>query len=532
MHQALALHEILQDIFGHLGDWTEFVTYPSERKRTLASLARTCKAFTKPAIEELWHMMDAVGIFQNLIPHRRIMRWPGGPDPLGWSVPSQMQVWIHDIKPLSIAEQARLMSYTSCIKRLFLPSIRSGLPVAAPALQVLLSLPGGVEQAFPRLKEISVLDIFPGALTSYEPFMQHATSLNFQPSNIDKGASLLPPSISQVLRPLHHLRSFSCEYVDPPTLLHLSQLPFLTNLCNQNVLDIASTPVLVFPALQSLELDLRDFAQSLFLVKRLAWCPSSLHIFTLNCVPSLFDSEEMFSIISKHPAADLRSLSAMSFDDSSVDLNTSMTLDTIKPLLRFSNMRVFNWCFPCLVDLGDSDILAIAHAWPNLRRLCISSNARADTHKPRIESLFAMAQQCPYLEHLMLSFAISELNDIPPDHLADGFTHSQLRSLHSTCATSCADEDELVTLTIILGQVFPGLGYVGGINIEEPLRQVAADVVSDSSTGVYINAALGTLRQARVDGKIRSCAGEGVRRMVRGAFERMRGGCQTAENVV
>jgi len=438
-------------------------------------------------------------------------------DPHGWTVLSQKGTWIHDVQPLSNTEQARLMIYTSSIQRLSLPSFRSGLPIAAPALRVLLSLPGGIERAFPKLKEVHVFDEFPGAQASYEPFMQHAKSLNFQPSDSSGSASLLSPSISQIIHRLDHLQSMSCTHIDPPTLLHLSQLPCLTYLSFDTGLNILSDTVLMFPALRSLRLTSRHFKPILFFLKRLARFPSSLHVLTLKQVPTLSESEQLFDVISEHPATDLQSLSAMYFEGTSDDPSASMTFSTIVPLLRFSNMRVFNWYFSSRVELTDLDIILIAHAWPKIRRLSVSSGVYSHTHRPKIESLFAMTKQCPYLEYLELPVDISKFDRVPLDHPADGFTHSQLQRLHMTRFVSCADEDELVTLTIILAQVFPRLKCVSGVKVEKPFRQVGAGVGSMFADS-YISSALGTLRRARVDGKIQCWAGEGVRRMVGEAF--------------
>ncbi|EIW86160.1 hypothetical protein CONPUDRAFT_160984 [Coniophora puteana RWD-64-598 SS2] len=542
MHQALTLYELLQAIFNQLGDSTEFFTDRSERKRTLASLARTCKAFTKPAIEELWYMMDAVGLFQNLIPHRLIMT-PTGPtsDPHGWTVISQKETWIvsiclmsvyhlltirsvknapqHDIRALSTAEQARLMFYTSSIQRLSLPSFLSGLPIAAPALRMLLSLPGGLERAFPKLREVYILDKFPAAQASYEPFMQHAKSLNFQPTDSTGRASLLSPSISQIIRRLGRLQSMSCTHIDQPTLLHLSQLPCLTYLSFDTGLNISSATELMFPALRSLRLTSKRFKPIIFFLKRLARFPSSLHVLTLEQAPTLSESEQLFAVISKHPTTDLQSLSAMYFEGNSDDPGASMTFDTIVPLLRFSNMRVFNWYFSSRIDLTDLDIILIAHAWPKIRRLSVCSSVDDYTHKPRIESLFAMAKQCPYLEHLELPVDIAKFDRVPLGDPADGFAHSQLRRLHLTCVVSCADEDAIVTLTIILAQVFPRLRSVTGVMVEESLRQGGAGAGSMCADS-YVSSALGALGRARVDGGIQSWVGEGVRRMVREAFKR------------
>ncbi|KIK77603.1 hypothetical protein PAXRUDRAFT_834947 [Paxillus rubicundulus Ve08.2h10] len=85
MHRCLLVNEIVCLIFEFIKEWDEYPPQDGESKwshtegkRTLASLARTCRTFKEPALDALWMKLDSLDPLIRVLPRRMWAkrRWP------------------------------------------------------------------------------------------------------------------------------------------------------------------------------------------------------------------------------------------------------------------------------------------------------------------------------------------------------------------------------------------------------------------------------------------------------------------------
>ncbi|EIW86159.1 hypothetical protein CONPUDRAFT_133699 [Coniophora puteana RWD-64-598 SS2] len=534
MHPALAVPELVQEIFTHIEDRDGLDAFTTliEKNRAFARLARTCKAFKRPAIEELWADAAVYHLVNSLIPHRLVMRRHGDPDPYGWSTTfRQTKTWIADVEPLTPRDIDVIREYSSCIRTLRFPSLFT-IPIAGPVLRALASLPGGVERTFPKLRSVVVTDWLDGViLQDYLPFVTHASFLDLEFSEqgltnagidflskftsrhgpavygldlsfasvLTKPASreLLPKLCLNILR-LDHLRTLVCTDLDQPTLLHVSRLPNLVSLNFKNILDLSTTPILSFPALESLTTKLYDFSAVLFFLRKLSRFPSSIQVPSWDTT-TISDSEALFSILASRRDTKLRSITQAHQGGGFQNAHEFLTLRTIQPLLVFTSLTVFEWYSPSGVLITDADLGLIAHTWPHLERLRLISKTHNYIPVATLDGVFTMAKLCPRLQSLTLPVDASKLSGIAPDDPADGLCHRRLQWLNM--GTCCINAKDQAKLAFILAQGFPHLDSVG-LDVQDPENIGGSRTV----VGVHIGRALKYLRCAKEEGIIKSWA--------------------------
>ncbi|EIW86171.1 hypothetical protein CONPUDRAFT_140851 [Coniophora puteana RWD-64-598 SS2] len=498
MHSALKLTEILEEVFSCFDDMDSHTPFSPPysrflRGRTLARLARTCKAFKKPAIDELWSDIPALTIYECLLPHLTVMWKDGDLDPYEWRSRAANKTWVADVRPLSITDQLNVVEYTSAIRKLRFASFTE-TAIAPPALRALLSLPGGVEAAFPRLNHVHVGHFLPSLLQVYLSFVAHVGSIHIDSFNVDddltefltgfttregppvRGMDLslfysgsdsdpeyqnLPPALSQAIMRCQHLRTLRCAEMDQATLVHLSQLPSLTSLELEIIYDIRSTPTLPFPSLKSLTLDFRLYVYAVFFIFKLARIPSSITLRTKD-QPSSHVSGQLFKVLSRrwHSEAKLQhlTLSHTHFEWHPTD-DQPTTISTIRPILRFADMRIFDWIFPGEIHLTDADVALITGAWPLLEQLRIQSLSKDYVPTTTLGSVFIAAHNCPRLGRFTMHVDASQFADVyTKDAHADLFRRERMKAIE--LGRSFIDARGLATIAAAFAQAFPRLSFI------------------------------------------------------------------------
>ncbi|EIW86168.1 hypothetical protein CONPUDRAFT_160991 [Coniophora puteana RWD-64-598 SS2] len=159
-----------------------------------------------------------------------------------------------------------------------------------------------------------------------------------------------------------------CPALDQTSFIHLSQLKTLTSIEFGVLSDIASTPALPFPALESLVIRLGSFPETLFIMGKLARFLSAIHIAS-NGVPSLEIAREAFGTILIRPGSLTRSTLQTGFADMHPSLLQSSSRGKFfSPLLSFSTLQVLDWSFAERVEFTDAEMEQLARAWPQLER--------------------------------------------------------------------------------------------------------------------------------------------------------------------
>ncbi|KAF8549232.1 hypothetical protein OG21DRAFT_1421666 [Imleria badia] len=76
MHHALQIHEILSDILFYCSLPVLNTYHRKHITSTLASLARTCRTFKEPALDELWGTLDDLSPLVRCLPEASIHQPP------------------------------------------------------------------------------------------------------------------------------------------------------------------------------------------------------------------------------------------------------------------------------------------------------------------------------------------------------------------------------------------------------------------------------------------------------------------------
>ena len=234
-----------------------------------------------------------------------------------------------------------------------------------------------------------------GKLTSLFPVIeQHALNmeeLDLGPLQESKKEGCT--HLSRLVERMVHLRRLSCasRVLDTPAIRHLAALPHLRSLSIANT----SASILkalqprigheespMFPELQRLVMPESSIPNLADLFKRLA--PSQLQDVTIHvaefrakadfrdALEALKQGSSRFSnvyriVIRYTPAYPFGA--RRSRDQESAKKFSRVTAYTLQPLLSLRHLAILEIDFPIQVVLGNNDFMAIADAWPSLKRL-------------------------------------------------------------------------------------------------------------------------------------------------------------------
>ncbi|KAJ7127121.1 hypothetical protein C8R44DRAFT_874200 [Mycena epipterygia] len=95
-----------------------------------------------------------------------------------------------------------------------------------------------------------------------------------------------------------------------------------------------------------------------------------------------------------------------------------INFSTLRPLLNFPNLTVFELIHQNPLDLKMEDLEQLARSWPSLRKLILNNEPVISDHCPlTLKALLPFAQHCPELEQLGL-FINASTADLPPTYPA------------------------------------------------------------------------------------------------------------------
>ncbi|KAF8452560.1 hypothetical protein L210DRAFT_3383300 [Boletus edulis BED1] len=416
MHHALEIQEILLNIFGHCY-WLVDTTGRPE----LASLARTCRAFKEPALDILWEE------FYDLSPLTRCL--PEASHQLSPNNPKRSFR-----RPLTQIEWDILQSYTRRIRRLL--HFRPGLDEKSIRI---LSNPPTIKPLFPNLRQLrchyhskSMLLLqlpFPSLdslwvnfknprrlqdpLQSFSKFSPNITDLSTFVNWSDVAFDNL---VSNCLCQWQNIQIVICPEtsLDMDALAHLSRLPALSVL---NFKEIVALSGCISPLFFSNLCDMKLHPTSLGPVSQLLSriLLPALRDFTI-AVGSRPSRQELFSFLTAvqtcNPDHTIERFSLYQFPSSSNLVRSEA------PLLRFAHLQLcmasaLSWN----VSLTDSDLLALALAWPSLVQFDI--NTRWGWNTPSgitPNGLLQLLQKCPSLEQIALAMDTRGYTGSPPSN--------------------------------------------------------------------------------------------------------------------
>jgi hypothetical protein len=284
-------------------------------------------------------------------------------------------------------------------------------------------------------------------------------------------------SLSTILPRLLELRSLSCgSYVlTSDAIRHLALQRRLYKLQTANtaldILEALTGPVEYtikspFAGLQHLELFESNFPDLVKLFEHMR--PLFLQNIVLHhtIIPTASTLNAL--LLALHDGQDLDNLHQFTMKHAPEETHdfTRVRMDAIidglalAPLLAFPNLTTVEIDMPCAFDLRDTDIQAMAKAWPQLRRLQLGS--RIGWGLPpsvTLVGILDLLTKCPHLEDFVVPF--DARNDPPPLSAATP-VKKDITYLYVGNGRAPEREAQKEALAGFLKRVFPNLCGVGG----------------------------------------------------------------------
>ncbi|KAG2137871.1 uncharacterized protein EDB93DRAFT_754580 [Suillus bovinus] len=441
MHRALLIFEILLEIFKHVNATQDPIALflPKISAPTyLAALARTCKTFYEPAMNELWAeiygLNPLLGCVTRLYPIiYRAKR------------PSYKHPDFDDIEPLSANEARQFLRHAARVRSIHLEvafnhhfRLLSVLPEKTcmfPRLQSLFtaSLPCPTRYLHlflsPTLRRcvlcaiVSDLKLIVTRCTALE----HLYLMSSGPTSSDT-MSILSDSV----RVCKRLVTLYFPPLDWAAWEHLSNLPTLFTVTvdmrsmvtsPSNLDNISLGPFLNLTAL-SFRAQTAAYITSLMQHSEF---PSLKDIVISFCQFPWADAERFFYAISQFKACQtLEKIRITSWCSGGQDPDNSWT--AITHLRRCPQLRVLNLQCPyCCAHLDNNSLLEAMSCWPHIRSLELN-DTKCRQATITFRGLFAALRQCPHLDTLRM--LIDAMNiDVDPTTEPSSSRHTSLQLL-------------------------------------------------------------------------------------------------------
>ncbi|KAG1763397.1 hypothetical protein EDD22DRAFT_887385 [Suillus occidentalis] len=408
-HQALLVHDVLLDIFAYM-----------DRRKFLAALAVTCKAFYEPAMDLLWAKIDGLepllGCVTRLHPlvyHRSKDFWETA-----------------DVEPLSTDEAREFLRHSARIRSLVSPRNDNRFASLFSVIPVELCI-------WPRLQQLFISNSNYRALLLFlSPTLRCCSVYHWHEDDeyhaIPRALSLL----SDRVQLCKELETLSCPTLDWAAWKHLSNLPTLTGL-TVNVRRIHGTPpwlvephdmVIFSPFLHLTSLSFTgDCAAYATTILQHLQIPSLKSFFIQEILLVSTEAERLFRALS-HCKQTLEELTVIFRECHDPQRNA---LTVISHLLSFTQLRTLQLC--------------AMSAWPHIHRLRIEDFGFRSSATVTFRGLFTAIRQCPQLESLQLLIDTFNI-DIDPD--AEPIQHTSFKRLDLETSYSYIGNAEVVARII------------------------------------------------------------------------------------
>ncbi|KAI6014659.1 hypothetical protein EDC04DRAFT_2904035 [Pisolithus marmoratus] len=450
-HRALSVPEIVRLIFGFVQAWDaespagECIgsVIPTEGKKSLAYLARTCHFFHEPAIDALWTNLESIDPLIKLLPRR---------------------MWAKSRYPLLVRKFMRkkhwdtFQKYASRVKTLRGPSYGLTTATQHAVMAAIASYPKATRPLFPQLTVIvwreirtfhrsepcvSLLKYFMGPSVTQITLKLHcwpyhirsemdvlAEMSNICPNVISFTAQFPPSShndpceeVGDIVRNWKRLRA-----------LHSCALPqsVMDQLISQNTLSSLAIELnnsIYPPYIGQLPESLHTFSLGgssaitcTRYLKNIHASPTSLTLRIGADDSTIEDIAELFRILPDHFSnttvqtfsSELTSSYWMSRSTETFRLD----LAVLRPILVFTSLRTVDLSFFSTAGLDDDACTTMAQSWPALESLELGTADILMEHPvATVRGLIAFLAHCPYLTNLAMAFdgtcRIPEVSDIP-----------------------------------------------------------------------------------------------------------------------
>ncbi|KAM5539374.1 hypothetical protein V8D89_006826 [Ganoderma adspersum] len=431
MHRALLTPEILYDVCAYATDGT------------LVSLALSCKAFNEAAIQALWHELRDLSPLMKCFPEdawtieQERLRIVRSLAPDDWAkfhkysshVRHLGTWWTHD--PCTIKKYPTLDRGAVSPLSIYRPTLilfprlvelnwkDSTLGKDDHDLPVVLGLIG------PYLKRISIVDWslqnddeqhLQTSLSLISTRFQSLRSFNLHCKQTPMVCKLIPGALPSSLK---DLRSFRCDRipVSENAFLALGRLQHLNEFSIRlpALLSWAPLPPDAFPALRNIEITAltRDYLALGTDVVRFPLVKDV--IINLRDIPTIRNGLPFFDLISRQFSHTVLSgFSVYMSNDANIgrsrqnNLKLTLTRDTLRPLLSFTDMNTMVVNLACPYALDGDFCSEIAQAFPKIECLLLGNYDYCYHEPPMLplmtQALVPFATHCPELSRLGITF--------------------------------------------------------------------------------------------------------------------------------
>lgn len=432
MHRALLVSEILLDIFAHVDTIMDPLSYGeiSLARKSLATLATTCRTFHEPAMDLLW--ADMHGIVPLLGCVTRL-------HPMIYHHAGRYTWYSEGINPLCEHEVLQFLRHAHRVRSLQIPfdnhfHLLSVLPIKTFIFPRLLSLsmavhPAGYLHLFlpPTLRRCSLSLIHPDLkliATCCAATLEDLTIKIPYQSTTDELCML-----SDSIRLCKRLVTLYCPPLDWAAWKHLSNLPTLLSVAiSGEVLCPLDTDNFIFT--RFLNVTTLSFhvttASYVIAVMRNSAFPSLKEFKMVARVLPWEDAEQLFHALSQCTACQtLQHIDILSRDQRVPEPSDS-SLTPITQFLGFTQLRTLQLAFPhCCIRLDNHLLSKAMSSWPHIRSLKLED---PHPHPATITfcGLSTALRQSPHLHTLHI---LMDALNIDIDPQAESFQHTSLQTL-------------------------------------------------------------------------------------------------------
>ncbi|KAJ7459334.1 hypothetical protein FB451DRAFT_1405966 [Mycena latifolia] len=428
MHATFRIAELVDMICHEVGPPNE-----PESRRALAVLARTSRAFLEPALDILWECSTIQQLFINCMPEDL------------WEEVDIMMLMDLNVLSSNVPDAGCCLGTYQPVRPT--PWLYAPPPASLfPNLHTLLfhhsgdKIPDFTPFLGPKVSRISLSDFCGGPQLSLlphiarkSPTLKHLGIGSNRNAHVDRQVR----TISTLVRSLQELESLDVHQLDGGTTLrHLGRLPNFKSLTLHNL-----------PSLDS-EIPGNDMFLTL---EQLVPHWERIHsIITFLDMSGRSPLRQIHTTLAECPSTTSLRLLTVGIDSDLVPADAELW--TMQPLLRFVNLTTVDLMSPIGFYLDDAIVSAMAHAWPLLQELSLSSLEPATVRRVTLASLRALAKFCPKLEVIQLAF---DASSVPPaeDTLTPPTRQSTLYRLHVENSTI----ERRIAVARFLSGIFPNL---------------------------------------------------------------------------
>ncbi|KAF8062193.1 hypothetical protein FPV67DRAFT_1654822, partial [Lyophyllum atratum] len=457
MHPCLRIPEILSTIFQNVIDRQNWKT-PFSGSQTLLNLALTCKLFKEPALDVLWHTIQALQPLIRCLPADAICLTPGrliGEEEvklrLNRNISSSdgytIQKYGSKVRVVAMAPYWQLARPQHSQERLLLHHLFSRLnngPILPLVQSVTIDVDEFRDQAiYPRLivgPQVNSLRISSDFWDLLEEaplnlpwdnvkavIMEHPLALQcfridvLRPENGCTIFTFVSPDIAKVIcsHPSLQLIDALSLDVDHATFAHLAGLPQVEELA----ISISTAELDLFCRQRAKSDCFPSMRKLHLLTSNLATCTKLLqppdafqHLQSLKITgthDSIWNLKAFFDGMGRHKALSkqLKELRlSILFYPGLPPRHTTPLIDlpTIEPLLSLSNLRDLSLHLDGRVDLDNSALAKMGAAWPHLEVLELEERTFGTIPKITLTGLIPLLSSCSKLRGLALRIDATE----------------------------------------------------------------------------------------------------------------------------